>query len=899
MTWSLWLVALGLAFVQPALAAMPAGHRFDSCKEREDLYLDLATWREEPAKSMKHKVLNLVATLMLLRRGASFARMPSRAEVLALSPEQRDRLLGALQSVGGLPERAGVCVGVPDVFSSNWAVKLKESAVAEAEAQDFAGLAHEVLPRGRYCHGWALDWRRWLSSAVSRYEVQEGFAREVAHGKAVLVIRGDAPGAPSDEALRPALRLAKLVGVRTAPGDTAWGSLAAELTAQLASELREVELVLLVGLPPAAGAVLALELSMELACIPQPPQVIDGGDFMLGPLRKSDLGASGSRASLSPWQPQPRLLHIPTAILSLNGEWAFQITTDEVVPDETKWWSTIWVPMPPESQLGLGEKVSAYEAVWYRRQLEIPKGWCSKDRQLFLHVDACDWDCRIFVGGTLLFTHTGGYDPFSVELSTLPNCGAGMDLLIRAYDPTDATCEFVDEPPVPCEFCCEQGWQPRGKQSLSPSSIMYSGVTGLWRQGLWLEQLPKDHITRLGVLVDPVGMAVEVIVSARCEKRIVALLTASKASRTVMAQLVHPCKPEDEHVLRLEVDKPLQPWSPASPTLYEVTVSVDGRDRVQHVFGRRTIAAKGGRVLLNGDPLFMHGVLYQGYWPQSLTTPPSETAEEMDLLAIKEAGFNTVRVHAIVMSARFYSLCDELGLIVWQDMPAGDGRAMPVWHHSRDYAEDVGIPQSSLDEIKRLPESQHGFWRELAAMVSWVSAFTSVLVWVPFNEGWGQSETVQTVEWLGSVSKDRLINAASGWNQIPGHALGHFLDIHNYEGPPWGPLENTFAKCPYPSAGRVRTLGEYGGLGYVVDKEWTFNSSWAYGQVSRNKEDFLQALEGLFQRLELLCKSGLGAAIYTQWMDVEIEVNGLVTYDRRPKLPLGTIRQIMRKALDV
>eukprot|EP00928_Gymnodinium_smaydae_P082959 TRINITY_DN66221_c0_g1_i1.p1 TRINITY_DN66221_c0_g1~~TRINITY_DN66221_c0_g1_i1.p1 ORF type:complete len:346 (-),score=45.44 TRINITY_DN66221_c0_g1_i1:441-1337(-) len=288
-------------------------------------------------------------------------------------------------------------------------------------------------------------------------------------------------------------------------------------------------------------------------------------------------------------------------------------------------------------------------------------------------------------------------------------------------------------------------------------------------------------------------------------------------------------------------------------------------------------------------------------------------AIENDLRAIKSAGFNTVRVHAVVMGAPFYALCDSLGLLVWQDMPGGDQRAMPTWSDDRGIAEeDVAammpgfrVPRSVFDEVRRTAESKAAFHKELSAMVAWLAPFASVIVWTLFNEGWGQFDTRTLVNWLRQADASRLVNAVSGWNEVEGEPLGDFADVHNYEdnSSAFGQLPETFvhwARLGNSVGGRVPVLGEYGGLGFVMEgHEWKAHESWGYGnKVRRDVASYREDLHKLLERLLPTICGGLSAAIYTQWNDVETEMNGLLTYDRHWKLPLEVVQDYSRKVFD-
>ncbi|CAJ1365737.1 unnamed protein product [Effrenium voratum] len=343
-------------------------------------------------------------------------------------------------------------------------------------------------------------------------------------------------------------------------------------------------------------------------------------------------------------------------------------------------------------------------------------------------------------------------------------------------------------------------------------------------------------------------------------------------------------------------------WSPQQPTLYVAELALCRRsacDEATFRFGLRWLSKSHGQgqeevaLLLNGEALLQNGVLYQGYWPQSLIAPPGPEALRSELKEIKRLGFNLVRVHATVLPALFYYICDEEGLLVWQDFPAGDGRALPLWDSARGM-EQTASPLE-LDEIQRTPESAENFWQELQATISWLKSFACIVCWIPFNEGWGQFRSMESVQWLRQFGGDRWINMASGWNDVadlfPGMDGGDIVDAHNYEVPPYDGLRSTFTQWPLPLAGRALALGEYGGLGFPLEgHEWLPETSWAYGNVSLTAEDFGRQLLALGSRLaELLCESRISTLVYTQWNDIEEEVNGLVTYDRVAKLPWSTI----------
>eukprot|EP00439_Symbiodinium_sp_Y106_P053143 s1271_g7.t1 len=787
------------------------------------LYLRLSQWDREGVKET-HNFYDVFSTFILLARGASFARLPSSEDEVGMDQVLRARLLDSLARLGGYPERCGICIAAEDTVSEGIDSRFRIGTAARASSLDPAVAQHvkQRLPAGKYCHALALDRRHWDDLHVSPLEIQEMFARDVVHGRQVLLLRG--PSAPEDNEMRAALRFAASVRAVTVSTSMLLGALD-EMIADMAVLLVGIDLLLLLGLPAGFGALLAVELSCRYSV-----QALDVGQLSLtappGTKPAAPLTTLGSKDQTPHWEPQLRRIlgqHIP-----LNGLWEVQITTDTArLQDLVEGaWRTIEVPFAPQSHKGLATKVSASEAVWYRRMLHVPMSWCTGlGRTLWLQVDACDWECAVYLDSQPLGIHRGGYDAFRLEIPALSACSKQgtpevRTLLVRAWDPTDEGCPFTDHPPIPCESCCESGWQPRGKQALKPGSIMYTAVTGIWRQGIFLEHLPGCHIRNLHIRVhDDAPRKLTVAVDATCEKQL--YLEVRDLEGSLLGVARGPCCE-----LHAELEQALQLWSPEDPQRYEAHVSLGAdtdMDTVIRRFARRFVAVKDGRFLLNDQVLFVHGVLYQGYWPESLLTPPDSGAISRDLEMVKAAGFNTVRVHAVVMGEAFYDECDKLGLLVWQDMPAGDMRAMPTWSEGRAVAEEeigteaqrlkVPVSRSLFDEIRRSHESRRAFETELQAMVGALSHFASVAVWVLFNEGWGQSNTKALVQFLRGLDPSRLIDANSGWNEVEGGPLGDFADLHNYEDNSsiFGPLAMSFQNF----AAWGYTVGGENGIGML------------------------------------------------------------------------------------
>lgn len=520
------------------------------------------------------------------------------------------------------------------------------------------------------------------------------------------------------------------------------------------------------------------------------------------------------------WPEYPRPQLVRPDWTNLNGLWQFAIV-DRNTPPPSDWDGEILVPFALESVLsGVRRALAPDQALWYRRSFSI--GDAHSGRWL-LHFGAVDWDCTVWVNGHELGRHVGGYDPFSFDVTAQLRPGKN-ELVVKVLDPTD------------------QGYQPRGKQVLKPHGIMYTAVSGIW-QTVWLEPVPERYIRGLRITPNPDRQSVSVVVDAP------AGLPVRAAARDG-ARDVARAEGRAGEALTLRIPEP-RPWSPDDPHLYDLVVTLGERrqrlDRVDSYFGLRTIeVGQDGqgilRLLLNGEPLFQYGPLDQGWWPDGLHTPPTDEAMVYDIQATKAFGMNMARKHVKIECARWYYWCDKLGLLVWQDMPAGDSG--------------------------RSDESKVNFRRELRAMVETLSNHPSIVMWVPFNEGWGQHDTEDIVAWTRELDPTRLVNEASGWHN---RGSGDISDSHQYPGPGMRPVE----------AQRTVVLGEFGGLGMPVSGHtWQEEANWGY--VSYDTAGALSdAYIALLTALRPLVGQGLAAAVYTQTSDVEIEVNGLLTYDRK------------------
>ncbi len=532
------------------------------------------------------------------------------------------------------------------------------------------------------------------------------------------------------------------------------------------------------------------------------------------------------------WTEYPRPQMRRARWQNLNGLWELAITSRQG-PRPKRFPHRVLVPFAVESRLsGLGLAVRPDQVLWYRRSFSLQK---RPGHRVLLHFGAVDWEAQVWVNGHQVGKHRGGYDPFWMDITEALGNRQEHELVVRVWDPTDS------------------GYQPRGKQTLRPRGIWYTAVSGIW-QTVWLEQVPPQFIRRLKITPKVPEKSVEVIALVHQGQHCTVQVQVLQQDQVVAQGITWPGKP-----LRVSIPHP-RLWSPEDPFLYDLKVTLLNAqaqvvDQVESYFGMRQVGlvrdSQGRlRLGLNGKPLFQFGPLDQGWWPEGLYTPPSDQAMLYDLQVVKRLGMNMIRKHVKVEPQRWYYHCDRLGILVWQDMPNGDrhiGRRDP--------------------DLKRSPESAQNFRQELQAVVDALYNHPCVVMWVPFNEGWGQFDTAGITRWLQQYDPTRLVNSASGWTD---RGTGHVLDIHAYPGPAMPPLESR----------RAVVLGEFGGLGWPVPGHlWTQKRNWGY-RTYHSQEELQRHFDQLMQRLLPLVSRGLAAAVYTQLTDVETEVNGLMTYDR-------------------
>jgi beta-galactosidase/beta-glucuronidase len=550
--------------------------------------------------------------------------------------------------------------------------------------------------------------------------------------------------------------------------------------------------------------------------------------------------------------PRPQLVRSDWR--NLNGLWDYAIRPKaEGRPDSFD--GRILVPFPIESALsGVRRTVGEANRLWYRTTFVVPSGWTG--RRVLLHFGAVDWETTVWLNDKEVGSHRGGYDPFSIDITGALNPHRDQQLVVGVWDPSDA------------------GTQPRGKQVRKPHGIWYTPTTGIW-QTVWLEPVPQTHIVGLKTVPDVDGRKVRI--AARCagsaEKLALEAVVVDPMDQSQTAAAKEPVK-DNSATVEIALESP-KLWSPDRPFLYDLQVRLmDGAhvvDRVKSYFGMRKISLGKDdsgvtRIMLNNRPIFMFGPLDQGFWPDGLYTAPSDEALRYDIEVTKRLGFNMARKHVKIEPDRWYYWCDKLGLLVWQDMPNGDAHVAP-----------------GKGEIKREAESARQFEAELKALIDACSNHPSIVMWVVFNEGWGQYDTARLTKWVAEYDPTRLVNGASGWNDMK---VGAVNDIHSYPGP----------AAPAAEPARAIVLGEFGGLGLPLEGHtWQAKENWGY-RTFTTRAELTKAYMDLLEKLKPMTRSpGLSAAVYTQTTDVEIEVNGLLTYDRAViKMPTQTIADANR-----
>lgn len=538
--------------------------------------------------------------------------------------------------------------------------------------------------------------------------------------------------------------------------------------------------------------------------------------------------------SVLPEYPRPQLTRVKW--MNLNGLWQYQPGAASDALPTGNLSSNILVPFPVES--ALSGVMEHHDRLWYRRTFTVPATW--KDENILLHFGAVDYESEVFVNGKSMGVHSGGYDPFTYDITSAIKASGPQEITVRVFDPTD------------------NGGQPRGKQTLRPGGIMYQSVTGIW-QTVWLEPVPVINISDIKIVPDIDKGVVKLTVSTEAEGTTVSITVkdGAKVVKTMTGKT------------NTELSVPVanaKLWSPDSPFLYDLDIAlVKGSTKVDAVssyFGMRKISVEndGGykKLYLNNKFQFMVGPLDQGFWPDGGYTAPTDAALKYDLQKTKDFGFNMIRKHIKVEPYRWYYWADKLGLLIWQDMPS------PNSYTGRAFQPP---PVDTMEFRKELTRLVQTHWNS-----------PCIITWVTFNEGQaqGQQNTPSLVRMVKELDPSRLVNQASGGSWFN---AGDYLDVHSYPDPD-----------ALPSTTQVVANGEYGGIGYIIPGH-TWSQRPTYIMIDKLK-DYTDLYNSYSRDLAYLkTNRGLSAAVYTETTDVESELNGLLTYDREVvKAPEATIK---------
>ena len=544
-----------------------------------------------------------------------------------------------------------------------------------------------------------------------------------------------------------------------------------------------------------------------------------------------------------PLNEYPRMTMYRRNWQSLNGYWDFHLSNNRLERD-FEYDEKIVVPFCVESSLSqIKRKVMPEDVMWYRRSFKVNTPY--KNKRVLLHFEAVDNYCEVSINGHNLGSHIGGYLPFTFEITDYIQPENVLEVMV-----TDQT----------------SNQQQRGKQSLKPSGIFYTATSGIW-QTVWLEIVEPKYISKLIIEpdVDNSKVTVSVCSEANCEVIIRLLDSDNKFIKDVHGQ--------SNRSVDIDIDNP-RLWSTEDPYLYKLKVTLFD-DEVSSYFGMRKLGFKiinGMKYLtLNDKPIFHLGVLDQGYWPESLLTPPTDKAMEYDIRKMKELGFNVLRKHIKIEPQRWYYLCDRIGMLVWQDMVSGGDCSIRPMAYVRNFLNRFTHDDNEkfYKEVRRQPESNRlQFEDELVGMIDHLKEHCSIVSWVIFNEGWGQFDSSRFTDLVMGLDKTRYIDHASGWYD---QHVSDFNSKHIYF---------TKLKKTDKDDERVFAVTEAGGFGYQQPDHTVSEKQFNYARIKDREKLNGKYSSFIYDQLIPLIDDGLAVMIYTQLSDVETENNGILTYDR-------------------
>ncbi len=566
------------------------------------------------------------------------------------------------------------------------------------------------------------------------------------------------------------------------------------------------------------------------------------------------------------WKEYPRPQLERKEWMNLNGPWKYIIRNSSdlnpIGPESFDGY--ILVPFPLESSLsGVMKNLTSSEVIYYEKTVLIPKDWEGKN--ILINFGAVDWKCEVFINRRRVGEHTGGYSYFYFDITKYLN-GRKLIITLRVTDVTDTY------------YSTWGKYQPVGKQTITPNGIWYTPASGIW-QTVWLEPVSPHFFEKIDINNDYDKKQINLIFKVANNLKLPVECIIKYNDK-----IIGTGKGNSYQQISINVSENFYPWSPSMPNLYTIAAvlkSYDGKilDIITSYTSIRKIESgelEGKkRIFLNGKPLFNLGPLDQGYWPDGIYTPPSEEAMLFDIQKMKDLGFNTLRKHAKTESFRYYYQCDKLGMLVWQDMPSGNVDGSGSW--------DPWNMDGGNDTI-RTQQSKDNYYKEWGDIIENLKFFQCIIIWTPFNEGWGQFDTENVVQFTLGKDNLRLINAASGGNH---RRVGNFVDIHTYPGP----------SCALKYGDLINVIGEFGGLGLEIKNHTWKDENWSY-YIVHSKEELTGTYTEYVNTLMNLSKEGISAAIYTQVTDVEGEINGLMTYDRYDVKIFDSIKEVNKKLIE-